>query len=772
MPKLEGVLSYSLVLDYENLSAPSSYYSSLPFFFSLLLGFLIIWGVQYLYERISCHCWVFEPTRHYCINRKRSSLVKPLHQDVSQTAENPEHNTRFVSVAPPTALVFMDPTGEERKKEQLRHVSERGFDLANWWLACFQRHQQSPQHSLQEHKQDWNVTPVKANKQAQQKSSYSVAPFMNVLELVSSSRSSHKLGAIVESWYDGFVSKVSHSYRRRLFLVGDEITARAILEDSSGTAVAPWHPVTWSNATYRGGATISPYLAPEVGPRPSGQASPLTCDRQRRSKDFCKAQFPFNRGQKNRHSDASVLDAHLDKFLTTKIEPCIHPTVASDRTASLVDSLQVLSAQVFLLVAFESSSYCNSPSFIKLFSYESCKQLVASLDACYNEFQLEAFLSADEAIPLLQPRDYTNWIMRSMHDKEDGTSHKPSIKGKKGTSYILSFCGKLLTNHRGTHPLADAKGTKTSSSEAHDSTTGLVDCMEDCVYNDSDAQELEDLIAFMIHGILCTIHTMTWCLIELAKHPDSHQTALRNAFRQQNGDNQSNSKPDQEPHGPWRSGAPSLLKNVLREVLRLHPPNTLGPMRVLMKDVAVTCAVTEPSPRSVNVGDTTVDMGKQKVIQNDDTTATTSQYYSVLPAGSVVLMPLSVLHQNKQIFDLPDTFQPQRWEHATDDMFWSYMPFSAGSVGCCPNAGGGARQQLQPYLVHTAVDIILQRLLKRHEFWVVENKRSTKASMSTTERRNAPFSFSLPFGQPTLTSFKLSVHLGDTETEKIIHRED
>jgi len=83
--------------------------------------------------------------------------------------------------------------------------------------------------------------------------------------------------------------------------------------------------------------------------------------------------------------------------------------------------------------------------------------------------------------------------------------------------------------------------------------------------------------------------------------------------------------------------------DVVREALRLYPPTT-----------GVNRMATEP----VTLGDYSFD------------------------AGAQFMIPQWVPHRDERFWDRPETFDPSRWDRATDRPEYTYFPFSGGPRGC------------------------------------------------------------------------------------------
>ncbi len=161
-----------------------------------------------------------------------------------------------------------------------------------------------------------------------------------------------------------------------------------------------------------------------------------------------------------------------------------------------------------------------------------------------------------------------------------------------------------------------------------------------------------EIIALMIASIDTTPGALSWIWTELSQHPEIEK-ALCRELRD-------------------RSPEPSnILRNVVAEVLRLHPPVRFVDRRALV---------------NMKLGDVEV------------------------RAGDYVLMSPFLNHRDRHYWDAPDSFRPERWSdggRASVDRFM-YFPFGAGPHACI----GGALAQRE-------IDQVVTALLPRWRFKTV-----------------------------------------------------
>jgi cytochrome P450 len=133
--------------------------------------------------------------------------------------------------------------------------------------------------------------------------------------------------------------------------------------------------------------------------------------------------------------------------------------------------------------------------------------------------------------------------------------------------------------------------------------------------------------------------------LELAKNQDV-QTKLRDELN-------SASKDPTAAKKRMSIISSQLLKNVIKETLRLWPVAASGGGRVLSEDMVVTT----------------------KDIHGLEQTM-------ILPKGSLVVMNTFAMQRDKDTFNHPDEWLPDRWDNATEDMKAAYMPFMVGRRSC------------------------------------------------------------------------------------------
>mmetsp|Transcript_9218 Transcript_9218/g.23341 ORF Transcript_9218/g.23341 Transcript_9218/m.23341 type:complete len:609 (-) Transcript_9218:333-2159(-) len=166
-----------------------------------------------------------------------------------------------------------------------------------------------------------------------------------------------------------------------------------------------------------------------------------------------------------------------------------------------------------------------------------------------------------------------------------------------------------------------SSGTSTGSAPATEDT--IISCIARCKKYENDTQRVADIVAFLYSSIYNTAYSLAWTLFELAKNPDE-------ALKLQKALNGNDDRMAQE-----------MLKDVLREGMRLRPPTPGIGLRTAGKDFY---------------------MKDQSI---------------VIPKGSCVFFPSLVMTR----FGLDDaeSFRPSRWRDHPDK---SFLLFSTGPRNC------------------------------------------------------------------------------------------
>jgi len=146
----------------------------------------------------------------------------------------------------------------------------------------------------------------------------------------------------------------------------------------------------------------------------------------------------------------------------------------------------------------------------------------------------------------------------------------------------------------------------------------------------TDEERASIITGLIIGGYDTTGYALAWTLIELAQNP-SIVECLRKDL-------------SVLPQDKWKTS--TVLKSVVKEGMRLHPPSLPGSVRVTGKDFSVE-----------NGG-------------------------FMIPKGSIVFVPFVMLFHNPANFKKPDEFIPSRWINPSSTSTKAFIPFSLGTRNC------------------------------------------------------------------------------------------
>lgn len=197
--------------------------------------------------------------------------------------------------------------------------------------------------------------------------------------------------------------------------------------------------------------------------------------------------------------------------------------------------------------------------------------------------------------------------------------------------------------------------------------TDMFQMLIDTRYDDGTALTTNEITGMLIGAIFAGHHTSSgtaaWVLLELLKHPNHLREVKTELDELLGADGQVSFQSVREV---------PRLENVLKEVLRLHPP-----LIVLMRQV------TEPLQ---------------------------FKQYTIQPGDMVWASP-PVTHRMSHLFPNPEVFDPDRYngERAEDKNLMAYQPFGGGKHKCSGNA-----------FAMFQIKAIFSILLRKYEFELIE----------------------------------------------------
>lgn len=210
---------------------------------------------------------------------------------------------------------------------------------------------------------------------------------------------------------------------------------------------------------------------------------------------------------------------------------------------------------------------------------------------------------------------------------------------KSTVNPLRPLLGKLLPDRRKAYQAA--QGLMNFAKKILDNYRQLQSPLEDTIIDrimksdiyGSEEEMKADIVFLLLAGHDTTGYTISWTLLELARNPEQLTAVRKSLFGLVQDD--------------WQNSDP--LRNAIKEAMRLHPVATAGSFRVIGEDME------------------------------------TREGY-LLPKGAIIFLPLILLLRNPDVFELPDEFQPQRWQNATKKMTESFLPFSLGRQNCAGQA--------------------------------------------------------------------------------------
>lgn len=197
----------------------------------------------------------------------------------------------------------------------------------------------------------------------------------------------------------------------------------------------------------------------------------------------------------------------------------------------------------------------------------------------------------------------------------------------------------------------------------------VIDLIMNNPHYNNDDERAADVIDIIIAGHETSANSMSFLLLELAKHPKEqqrlHNELLKLAPEDRNGCDH--------------------LKNCVREAMRLWPVTAVGPIRIVGRDYIVPATPV------------------------NDANSSNEHRDFFIPKGSLVFMPSIGIYHNELYFDDPESFIPSRWEDPSEYTKKVFSPFSLGKRSC-----------LGQSLANSEMQSILSRMLVQYEFSVVD----------------------------------------------------
>jgi cytochrome P450 len=272
---------------------------------------------------------------------------------------------------------------------------------------------------------------------------------------------------------------------------------------------------------------------------------------------------------------------------------------------------------------------------------------------CESAFEYE--MKQDEATFFVQELNEAlrEFMLRQLHNPlrklrlVQWLYHGQIQRAKQAAKNVQAVAQKILETYR-------------NKSNTNHSTGTVIECIDRNDEYANDQERIADILVFLVGGHDTTAYSLAWTLLEVAQHPQEVRR-IRNEL---------------QPLSPDERGTAPAIRNFVREAMRLHPVGAMGSVRQVH--------------RNVNV-------------HNDPT--------SIIPKGSLVLLPQLLLNQNPLCFEQPDLFLPDRWSNNSSSTSGAlaFMPFSVGSRNCVGQA-----------LADAELHSVLSSLVMNYDFQVID----------------------------------------------------
>ena len=325
-----------------------------------------------------------------------------------------------------------------------------------------------------------------------------------------------------------------------------------------------------------------------------------------------------------------IMDCWIEQTLRT-------PIVSHGKGVDILDEMCKITANVITEAAFDYQ-----------LSDDEHIAFLNNLRTCWDEFFVQANGNILRNIPYLRVLS-------------------PGVRrGKRAAAKLYQQCEIMMIAYR-------TKVAKNGPSVRQPHK--LIDIIMNDTEYENDKERVRDMVAYVIAGFDTTANTLSFALLELARHPQE-QIKLRTALRKYDTEEDARSCTE--------------LKYVIRETLRLRPAVALGVVRLLRNDVKIS-------------------------VQNGDENKV---HDMILPSGSVTLPCTFAIQRDAKVFDNPDEFMPSRWEDPSEEMSKSMVVFALGRRNCQGQA-----------LAYAEMTDILLKLCRDYEISVVDEGRAANVAL-------------------------------------------
>lgn len=194
----------------------------------------------------------------------------------------------------------------------------------------------------------------------------------------------------------------------------------------------------------------------------------------------------------------------------------------------------------------------------------------------------------------------------------------------------------------------------------------------------TDTEIRDEVDTFMFEGHDSTASAISWCLYNLARHPD-HQDRCREEIRQSWGDRQDITWEDLNKI--------EYTFMCVKESMRLYPP--------------------VPNVSRCAENDITLPDGR------------------VIPKGVRMAVSLFALHRNPEVWSEPEEYDPSRFSRDSVTYQSAYMPFSIGPRNC-----------IGQLFAVTQMKVVIPMLIRKFRFTLDPNRPAEPESMLILRSKN------------------------------------
>eukprot|EP00105_Crassostrea_gigas_P039418 XP_019923566.1 PREDICTED: cytochrome P450 4A4-like [Crassostrea gigas] len=211
----------------------------------------------------------------------------------------------------------------------------------------------------------------------------------------------------------------------------------------------------------------------------------------------------------------------------------------------------------------------------------------------------------------------------------------------------------------------------------------------------TDTEIRDEVDTFMFEGHDSTASAISWCLYNLARHPD-HQDRCREEIRQSWGDRQDITWEDLNKI--------EYTFMCVKESMRLYPP--------VPNKIPFIVKIVEGFALNFNI------------LIKCKTDRTMKQNFNTF-AGVRMAVSLFALHRNPEVWSEPEEYDPSRFSRDSVTYQSAYMPFSIGPRNC-----------IGQLFAVTQMKVVIPMLIRKFRFTLDPNRPAEPESMLILRSKN------------------------------------